>query len=83
MEKLTSIHNQHVKNWKKLQTRNTVGKRGHTCLTDGILVSEAVQSGTQVLQLIGTSEQLVAHPDLTSLTDEVYEVTEEVNAAYY
>ena len=41
-------------------------------------MNEAVQSGVQILQLIGTSEQLAAHPDLNSLTDEVYEVTEEV-----
>lgn len=78
MEKLTSIHNQHVKNWKKLQTKKYRRQTGTYLLDGWHLVSETVQSGTQVLQLIGTSEQLAAHSDLTSLTDEVYEVTEEV-----
>lgn len=78
MEKLTSIHNQHVKNWKKLQTKKYRRQTGTYLLDGWHLVNEAVQSGVQILQLIGTSEQLAAHPDLNSLTDEVYEVTEEV-----
>lgn len=78
MEKLTSIHNQHVKNWKKLQTKKYRRQTGTYLLDGWHLVNEAVQSGVQILQLIGTSEQLAAHSDLNSLTDEVYEVTEEV-----
>lgn len=78
MEKLTSIHNQHVKNWKKLQTKKYRRQTGTYLLDGWHLVSEAAQSGNQILQLIGTDEQLTAHPDLQSLTDEVYEVTEEV-----
>lgn len=78
MEKLTSIHNQHVKNWKKLQTKKYRRQTGTYLLDGWHLVNEAIQAGIHVIQLVGTEEQLAAHPDLQSVADEVYEVTEEV-----
>ncbi|MBD7894979.1 RNA methyltransferase [Limosilactobacillus sp. Sa3CUN2] len=78
MEKLTSIHNQHVKNWKKLQTKKYRRQTGTYLLDGWHLVSEATQAGNHLLQLIGTEEQLLAHPELQELSDETYEVTEEV-----
>lgn len=78
MEKLTSIHNQHVKNWKKLQTKKYRRQTGTYLLDGWHLVNEAIQGGIHILQLIGTEEQLTAHPDLWEDADDVYEVTEEV-----
>ena len=78
MEKLTSIRNQHVKNWKKLQTKKYRRQSGTYLLDGWHLVNEALQAGSHVMQLIGTEEQLASHPELQNDADEVYEVTEEV-----
>lgn len=78
MEKLTSIRNQHVKNWKKLQTKKYRRQSGTYLLDGWHLFNEALQAGSHVMQLIGTEEQLANHPELQNDADEVYEVTEEV-----
>ncbi|MBB1063706.1 TrmH family RNA methyltransferase [Limosilactobacillus fastidiosus] len=78
MEKLTSIHNQHVKNWKKLQTKKYRRQTGTYLLDGWHLVNEATQAGNHLLQLIGTEEQLRAYSELQEFSDETYEVTEEV-----
>lgn len=78
MEELTSVHNQHVKNWKKLQTKKFRKQSGQYLLDGWHLVSEAVKAGTHLNQLIGTSGQLAAHQDLVDLADEAYVVTPEI-----
>lgn len=78
MEELTSIHNQHVKNWKKLQTKKYRRQTGRYLLDGWHLVQEAHKADIEILQLIGTDEQLDAHQDLIDLSAEVYQVTEEI-----
>lgn len=78
MEELTSIHNQHVKDWKKLQTKKFRRQTGLYLLDGWHLVNEAVQSGMPIVQLIGTADQLAEHQDLFSHAEEVYTVTTEI-----
>lgn len=78
MEKLTSIHNQHVKNWKKLQTKKFRRQSGSYLLDGWHLVNEAIKSGIHIEELIGTEEQLAAQPILSNEADAVYVVTEEI-----
>lgn len=78
MEKLTSVHNQHVKNWKKLQTKKFRRQTGRYLLDGWHLVSEARQAGVTIIQLVGTEEQLNAHPELIKSSQEVYEVTPDI-----
>ncbi|KIS04099.1 TrmH family RNA methyltransferase [Paucilactobacillus wasatchensis] len=78
MEKITSVHNQHVKDWKKLQTRKERQKT-NTYLLDGWhLVNEAIASQVSILTLIGTQEQFELHPDILTHGFETYEVTKEI-----
>ena len=58
MEELTSVHNQHVKNWKKLQTKKFRRQSGEYLLDGWHLVNEAVKAGNQLRQLIGTADSL-------------------------
>lgn len=74
-EQLTSIHNQHVKNWKKLQTKKFRRQTGLYLLDGWHLVQEALKAHVRVQQLIGTKDELAEHSDIVSLVDEVYEVT--------
>lgn len=74
-EQLTSIHNQHVKNWKKLQTKRFRRQTGLYLLDGWHLVQEALKAHVHVSQLIGTADELQEHSDIVSLVDEVYEVT--------
>lgn len=74
-EQLTSIHNQHVKNWKKLQTKKFRRQTGLYLLDGWHLVQEALKAHVRVQQLIGTKDELSKHSDIVSLVDEVYEVT--------
>ena len=78
MEELTSIHNQHVKDWKKLQTKKFRKQTGYYLLDGWHLVNEALQAGVTIHQLIGTSEQLDQHQDLFDHAAEAYAVTEEI-----
>lgn len=78
MEELTSIHNQHVKNWKKLQTRKYRRKVGQYMLDGWHLVQEALKSDLAIRQLIGTEAALAEHKDIVSRVDEVYQVTPEI-----
>lgn len=78
MEELTSIHNQRVKNWKKLQTRKYRRQTGQYMLDGWHLVQEAIQSGLTIHELIGTSDALAEHSDIVSRVDAVYQVTPEI-----
>lgn len=78
MEELTSVHNQHVKNWKKLQTKKFRRQTGEYLLDGWHLVSEAVKAGNHINQLIGTNDQLAAHQELVNLADEAFTVTPEI-----
>lgn len=78
MEELTSVHNQHVKNWKKLQTKKFRRQAGEYLLDGWHLVNEAVKAGKKLHQLIGTADQLAAHRDLADLADEIYVVTPDI-----
>lgn len=77
-EQITSVHNQHVKDWRKLQTRKGRKKFGQYLLDGWHLVQEASRSGQQLIDLIGTSEELNQHGDIVSLFENVYEVTPEI-----
>ncbi len=61
MEQLTSIHNQHVKDWKKLQTKKARRQTGTYLLDGWHLVQEASKAGIELLEVVGTAEQLAAH----------------------
>ncbi|WP_283583446.1 TrmH family RNA methyltransferase [Limosilactobacillus difficilis] len=77
-EQLKSVHNQHVKNWKKLATKK-FRRQSQRYLLDGWhLVAEALQNGAKVVQLIGTPDELAQHSDIVSRVEEVYEVTPEI-----
>lgn len=78
MEQLTSIHNQHVKDWKKLQTKKARRQTGTYLLDGWHLVQEATKAGIELIELIGTADQLAVHPDLIRLAGATYEVTEEI-----
>lgn len=77
-EQITSVHNQHVKDWRKLQTRKGRKKFGQYLLDGWHLVQEASQSGQKLVALIGTTEELSQHDDIVSLFENVYEVTPEI-----
>ena len=78
MEQLTSIHNQHVKDWKKLQTKKARRQTGTYLLDGWHLVQEASKAGIELLEVVGTAEQLAAHPELEGMANATYEVTEEI-----
>lgn len=78
MEQLTSIHNQHVKDWKKLQTKKFRRQTGTYLLDGWHLVEEAAKAGIELIQLIGTPEQLAQHHQLIDRAAETYEITEEI-----
>lgn len=80
LEKITSVHNQHVKDWKKLQTKKQ-RKKTNTYLLDGWhLVEEAINAGNQIVALIATEEQLALHDDIVTREFPIYEVTNEIMA---
>ncbi|MBM6754771.1 RNA methyltransferase [Lactobacillus alvi] len=74
-EQLTSIKNQHVKNWKKLATKRGREKFNAYLLDGWHLVEEALKSDIHLTELIGTAEELATHEDIVSRFDQVYEVT--------
>lgn len=80
MEKITSVHNQHVKDWKKLQTRKQRTKTDTYLLDGWHLINEALKSRISILTLIGTQEQFELHPDILTHELETYEVTKEIMA---
>ncbi|WP_251547970.1 TrmH family RNA methyltransferase [Limosilactobacillus caecicola] len=77
-EQITSVHNQHVKDWRKLQTRKGRKKFGQYLLDGWHLVQEASNSGQELVDLIGTPEELRDHEDIVALFENVYEVTPEI-----
>ncbi|WP_295728395.1 RNA methyltransferase [uncultured Limosilactobacillus sp.] len=77
-EQITSVHNQHVKDWRKLQTRRGRKKFGQYLLDGWHLVQEASQSNQQLVALIGTADELTQHEDIVARFQNVYEVTSEV-----
>lgn len=80
LEKIISVHNQHVKDWKKLQTKKQRQKTDSYLLDGWHLVEEALDAGAQILALIATEEQLQAHEDIVTREFPVYEVTDEIMA---
>lgn len=74
-EKIESVHNQHVKNWRKLQTRKGRKKFGQYLLDGWHLVYEVAKSDQRLIDLIGTADELDQHEDIVSLFENVYEVT--------
>lgn len=78
MEELTSVHNQHVKDWKKLATKKFRRQSGLYLLDGWHLVNEAVKAGIAIVQLIGTADQLKQHQELFSHAENIYSVTEEI-----
>lgn len=78
MEELTSIHNQHVKDWKKLSTKKFRKQTGYYLLDGWHLVNEAVHAGVAIHQLIGTADQLDEHRELFDDAKAVYAVTPEI-----
>lgn len=74
-EQLTSIKNQHVKDWKKLATKRGREKFNAYLLDGWHLVEEALKSGVALTALIGTADELAAHDDIVARFDRVYEVT--------
>lgn len=77
-EQITSVHNQHVKDWRKLQTHKGRKKFGQYLLDGWHLVQEASQSNQKLIDLIGTADELNQHDDIVSRFDNVYEVTPEI-----
>ena len=81
VEKLTSVKNARVKEWKKLQTRKGRKQQGRYLLEGWHLVNEALQADRGLHELIGTKEELAAHPDIVARFKEVYSVTPAIMAA--
>jgi RNA methyltransferase, TrmH family len=81
VEELTSVKNTRVKEWKKLQTHKGRKKTGHYLLEGWHLVNEALMAGRGVHELIGTKEELEAHPDIVARFEQVYSVTPAILAA--
>lgn len=77
-EQITSVHNQHVKNWRKLQTHKGRNKFGQYLLDGWHLVQEASHSNQKLIDLIGTADELDQHDDIVSLFENVYEVSPEI-----
>lgn len=74
-EEIQSVHNQHVKNWRKLQTKKGRKKFGQYLLDGWHLVQEVAKSDQRLIDLIGTADELDQHEDIVSLFENVYEVT--------
>lgn len=81
VEELTSVKNARVKEWKKLQTRKGRKQQGRYLLEGWHLVNEALQADRGLHELIGTKEELAAHPDIVARFKEVYSVTPAIMAA--
>ncbi len=77
-EQITSVHNQHVKDWRKLQTRKGRKKFGQYLLDGWHLVQEASHSNQRLIALIGSAEELSQHEDIVARFENVYEVTPEI-----
>lgn len=77
-DKISSVHNQHVKNWKKLLTHKGRVQAGSYILDGWHLLDEAIKSGQQLTDLIATAEELDRHKDIVSRFINVYEVTDQV-----
>lgn len=80
-DKISSVHNQHVKDWKKLLTHKG-REQSQTYLLDGWhLVEEAIKSGQKLTDLIATTDELDQHRDIVARFSNVYEVTDQVMRA--
>ncbi len=81
LEKIISLHNQHVKDWKKLLTRKQRKKTGTYLLDGWHLINEALTANVNVKSLIITSDQLEEHDDIVTRDFPIYEVTDEIMRA--
>lgn len=77
-DKISSVHNQHVKDWKKLQTHKGREQADSYLLDGWHLVDEAYKSGQELQALIGTATELEAHKNIVSRFKNVFEVTDQV-----
>lgn len=77
-DKISSVHNQHVKDWKKLQTHKGREQAGSYLLDGWHLVQEACQSEQVLDSLIGTPDELEAHKNIVSRFQNVFEVSDQV-----
>lgn len=77
MEKINSLQNVHVKDWKKLQTKKGRKQQDLYLLDGWHLVNEAVKAQVGIKTLLITAKQLASDPDLTKFPA-VIEISEEV-----
>lgn len=81
MEELTSLKNQRVKDWKKLQHKK-YRQSSQTYLLEGWhLVNEATHAGVDIKELLVTKDAIDAHPEVTNLCQDVYLVTRQIMKA--
>lgn len=71
---ITSVHNQRVKDWKKLQTKKGRQRSGQYLLEGWHQIEAAHQAGVALHALIGTAEELTTHPDIVARFAQVFTV---------
>ena len=68
---------------EKLQTKKTRRQTGTYLLDGWHLVQEASKAGIELLEVVGTTEQLAAHQNWKAWLMQPMEVTEEIMKTYY
>lgn len=81
MEELTSLKNQRVKDWKKLQHKKERNATGTYLLEGWHLVNEARQAGVTLEELLVTDDTVTAHPEVEQYSANVYLVTNQIMKA--
>lgn len=81
MEELTSLKNQHVKDWRKLQHKKYRNATGTYLLEGWHLVNEARQAGIKINELLVTSDVLDQHPETENYCQDVFVVTNQIMKA--
>ena len=78
IERITSNQNQHVKNWRKLQTKKGREEQGTYLIEGWHLVSEALQSGAQLVDILVVDPNDWGQLETDLDTVKRYEITTEV-----
>lgn len=81
MEELTSLKNQRVKDWKKLQHKKYRNATGTYLLEGWHLVNEARQSGVNINELLVTDDVLDEHPETANYCSNIFVVTKQIMRA--
>lgn len=81
MEELTSLKNQRVKDWKKLQHKKYRNQTGTYLLEGWHLVDEARKFGIKLNELLVTDDVLDQHPEVADYSDNVFLVTRQIMKA--